>query len=526
MKTLTAFLLLILALPALGQLKITDYPDLGAAIDSGDWLLMHDTSAGAYRKIGPANLLASKQDISPTLTQIAGLTDPNADRLLFWDDSAGTGGEWKHLTLGTGLSITDTTLNGSGGLSITGTRVPYGDGAGAATSEAGFEYDATLNILRAGAFNMAGTLGLSTNGSGFLTVTNIFSGEDLSLNLGVGGGNTAFLTSTTGVNLWDFGSMDVKVPTEAYDATGWNGDLTVPTKDAVRDKIEAIVVGSAGLTATHVGYGDGSNNLTGEAGFEYNATTNTLSVPNLSVTTLDTTNLNADGLFLVEEEGTGTQTMEIFTSSAFTANRRLGLLIPNADVDLNIPATITAAGTDYVNLWADGIKQTFNPNGTNAGVNVGSHAGDPSSPANGDLWYDSTANELTARINGANVALGAGGASTGSFGITVDGGGAVLTSGSKGFVVIPFACTITGWSIVADQSGSVAFGVEKAADGVIPTTSIVASAAPALSSAQILRSTTLTGWTTSVAANDVIEFLVSGSPATITRATLQIHYTR
>jgi len=34
---------------------------------------------------------------------------------------------------------------------------------------------------------------------------------------------------------------------EAYDATGWNGDLTVPTKNAVRDQIEAIVVG--GTTA-------------------------------------------------------------------------------------------------------------------------------------------------------------------------------------------------------------------------------------------------------------------------------------
>ncbi len=114
----------------------------------------------------------------------------------------------------------------------------------------------------------------------------------------------------------------------------------------------------------------------------------------------------------------------------------------------------------------------------------------------------------------------------GSFGITVDGGGSVLTTGSKGFVVVPFTCTITGWSIVADASGSVTFDVEKAADATIPSTSIVASAAPALSSDQIERSTTLTGWTTAVTANDVIEFEITGSPATITRATLQIHYTR
>jgi len=33
---------------------------------------------------------------------------------------------------------------------------------------------------------------------------------------------------------------DIIVPDEAYDATGWNGSLEVPTKNAVRDKIEAM----------------------------------------------------------------------------------------------------------------------------------------------------------------------------------------------------------------------------------------------------------------------------------------------
>ena len=38
------------------------------------------------------------------------LSDPNADRVLFWDDSAGA---LKWLTLGTGLTITDTTIKPS-----------------------------------------------------------------------------------------------------------------------------------------------------------------------------------------------------------------------------------------------------------------------------------------------------------------------------------------------------------------------------------------------------------------------------
>lgn len=37
----------------------------------------------------------------------------------------------------------------------------------------------------------------------------------------------------------------VAVDTEVYDATNWNADLSVPTKDAVRDKIESLAAGSA-----------------------------------------------------------------------------------------------------------------------------------------------------------------------------------------------------------------------------------------------------------------------------------------
>ena len=48
------------------------------------------------------------QPLNNNLSNISLLADPNVDRLLFWDDSNGS---WRHLTLGTNLSITDTTLN-------------------------------------------------------------------------------------------------------------------------------------------------------------------------------------------------------------------------------------------------------------------------------------------------------------------------------------------------------------------------------------------------------------------------------
>ncbi len=67
--------------------------------------------------------LASKyQPLDADLTTIAGLADPNADRILFWDDSAGA---YAYLTLGTNLSITGTTINASGGGGLS--DADYGD---------------------------------------------------------------------------------------------------------------------------------------------------------------------------------------------------------------------------------------------------------------------------------------------------------------------------------------------------------------------------------------------------------------
>jgi hypothetical protein len=109
---------------------------------------------------------------------------------------------------------------------------------------------------------------------------------------------------------------------------------------------------------------------------------------------------------------------------------------------------------------------------------------------------------------------------TGTIGITIDGGGSAITTGSKGFIYVPYACTISSATLLADQSGSIVIDVKKVAYGSFPTTSsITASAKPTLSSAQNSQDTTLTGWTTSVSAGDVLEFVVD-SCTTTTRANL------
>src|SRR5215510_2408403 len=63
--------------------------------------------------------------------------DPNADRIVFWDDSAGG---FVGLTAGTGLSITGTTMSVSGFYAPGGTDVAIADGGtGASTATGGFD---------------------------------------------------------------------------------------------------------------------------------------------------------------------------------------------------------------------------------------------------------------------------------------------------------------------------------------------------------------------------------------------------
>lgn len=117
---------------------------------------------------------------------------------------------------------------------------------------------------------------------------------------------------------------------------------------------------------------------------------------------------------------------------------------------------------------------------------------------------------------------------TASLGITIDGGGGVITAGVKGYLSIPFGCTITAWDIVADQAGSISIDVCKHAGSVPNTTTdkISASAPIALSSAQLVQGGAITGWTTAVAAGDVIGFNVTGSPASVTRVTATVKVTK
>jgi len=110
----------------------------------------------------------------------------------------------------------------------------------------------------------------------------------------------------------------------------------------------------------------------------------------------------------------------------------------------------------------------------------------------------------------------------------IDGGGSAITTGQKGHLEIPFACTITQATLLADQSGSIVIDIWKDTYANFPPTvadTITASAKPTLSSAQKSQDSTLTGWTTAIAAGDILAFNVD-SCTTCERVTLSLKCTK
>jgi hypothetical protein len=106
----------------------------------------------------------------------------------------------------------------------------------------------------------------------------------------------------------------------------------------------------------------------------------------------------------------------------------------------------------------------------------------------------------------------------------IDGAGSELTTGIAGDLEIPFACTITAATLLADQTGSVVVDVWKDTYANYPPTiadTITASAPPTISSGVKSQDTTLTGWTTSIAANSTLRFNVN-SVTSITRLTVAL----
>jgi len=110
----------------------------------------------------------------------------------------------------------------------------------------------------------------------------------------------------------------------------------------------------------------------------------------------------------------------------------------------------------------------------------------------------------------------------------IDGGGSAITTGVKGDIMIPFDCTVLGWDIVSDTSGSIVVDVWKDTYANFPPTvadTITGSEKPTLSSAQKNQDISLSSWTTTLTRNDWLRYNVD-SATTVTRVTIAIRVKR
>jgi len=108
------------------------------SVSGGNGLTGSITTSGSLNVGAGAGISVGTDSISVNLLGLQSLTDPNDDRIFFWDDSAGAS---KFLDIGTNLSISGTTLNATntdttytasstGGLSLSGTAFSLKNAAG------------------------------------------------------------------------------------------------------------------------------------------------------------------------------------------------------------------------------------------------------------------------------------------------------------------------------------------------------------------------------------------------------------
>jgi hypothetical protein len=109
----------------------------------------------------------------------------------------------------------------------------------------------------------------------------------------------------------------------------------------------------------------------------------------------------------------------------------------------------------------------------------------------------------------------------------MDGAGTTIATGVKGYITVPFACTVQAWYLVGDTAGDLVIDVWKKA-GALPTVAdtIAGTEKPTLSGTAYALDSNLTTWgTLGIAAGDVIAFNVD-SAGTVQKATLSIRFTQ
>jgi hypothetical protein len=280
---------------------------------------------------------------------------------------------------------------------------------------------------------------------------------------------------------------------------------------------------SPGGADTYVQFNDGGTTFGGDAGFTYNKTTDSatlvgsLTVGGVNATTGTDYQINSTSVLNATTLGSGV------VNSSLTSVGTLGALtVDNIGIDAN---TISSSTDDIILSPTTAIRAASNKP-------IRFYDSDNSNYVGLIAAATVTSNytlTLPAAIGNANEILQYSASGVGAFvsntrtlNFVIDGGGSAITTGTKGHIVVDGDYTVTGWTIIADQSGSIEVDVKRATYTNFPTTaSIAGTELPTLSTAQKNEDLTLSTWTTSLSARDVLEFVVN-SITTVTRVTVAL----
>lgn len=105
----------------------------------------------------------------------------------------------------------------------------------------------------------------------------------------------------------------------------------------------------------------------------------------------------------------------------------------------------------------------------------------------------------------------------------IDGGGATITTGVKGDIEIKYACTMTAWRVLADQSGLISVGIWRDSYANFPPTVADLLTTPAITVSGTKNSAT--GLSHALVAGDILRFNVT-SVTSIQRVTIALTWTR
>jgi hypothetical protein len=109
----------------------------------------------------------------------------------------------------------------------------------------------------------------------------------------------------------------------------------------------------------------------------------------------------------------------------------------------------------------------------------------------------------------------------------VDGGGSAVATGINGDIYFPYNCTINNWVVLADTEGNLGVDLWKTPYTTYPATEGNSICGTEIALNAVLKNSdaNLTGWTTSISANDTLRVYIR-TASTIERFTMALDLTK